>query len=161
MKFSDREDIALPIETVFAAVSDFGAFERRALRRGAEISRTDPESGPGLGTVWDVEFEFRGRARSLKAKVTDFTAPTNLLVSSLSGGLKGSFSVKLVALSPRKTRLTVGLELVPTNLSARLLVQSLKLAKSSLSKRFDQAVADYAAALEREHGAQPPRAANS
>ena len=44
--------------------------------------------------------------------------------------------------------MAVALEMSPLNLPARLLVQSLKLAKSTLSKRFKDRVADYARGLE-------------
>ncbi|NND18267.1 MAG: SRPBCC family protein, partial [Silicimonas sp.] len=39
MKISTREDISVPIEDVFAAVSDFGAIERLFQRRGIVIER--------------------------------------------------------------------------------------------------------------------------
>ena len=55
MKFSTREDIEAPIAYVFDRVADFPAYERRALRQGAEVScRTD--GAAQVGTVWDVEF---------------------------------------------------------------------------------------------------------
>ena len=41
MKFSTREDIEAPVDHVFAEVSDFAGFERRALRHGADITRLD------------------------------------------------------------------------------------------------------------------------
>jgi hypothetical protein len=47
--------------------------------------------------------------------------------------------------------MAVVLNLAPKTLSARLLVQSLKLAKSNLSKRFKQKVADYARQMEDRH----------
>ena len=48
MKFSTREDIEAPIEHVWAQISNFDAFERQALRRGAEIARSDSQGAPGL-----------------------------------------------------------------------------------------------------------------
>ena len=156
MKLSTREDIAVPIADVFAHISDFGEFERRAMRRGAEISRIDPPAGPGEGSKWEALFTFRGKERKVKAKVDTLAAPETLTVGSKSGGLDGTFEVRLVALSPSKTRMIVGLELKPTNLSARLLVQSLKLAKGTLTDRFSKAVTDFAKSLEVSHnGAQP------
>ncbi|MCH2075976.1 MAG: SRPBCC family protein [Rhodobacteraceae bacterium] len=156
MKLSTREDIVVPISDVFTQISDFGEFERRAMRRGAEISRSDPAAGPGEGSQWDASFTFRGKERKVKAYVEALIAPETLQVGSKSGGLDGMFEVRLVALSPSKTRMIVGLELKPTNLSARLLVQSLKLAKGTLNDRFSKAVSDFAKTLEVNHnGAQP------
>ena len=53
-------------------------------------------------------------------------------------------SFDLVALSRSRTRIMVALDLKPQNLSARLLVQSLKLAKNALTKKFKKRVGDYA-----------------
>jgi len=43
MEFTAREDVEAPIAYVFAQVTDFAAFERQALRRGAEVRRRDGE----------------------------------------------------------------------------------------------------------------------
>ncbi len=48
----------------------------------------------------------------------------------------------MIALSPSKTRLKLSVDLRPQTLSARLLVQSLKLAKGNLDKKFDARVAE-------------------
>ncbi len=152
MKFSTREDMDLPIEVVFEGISNFKSFERKALRRGAEVNRTDPEAGQGLGTVWELSFQFRGKKRETIAEVSRFDVPEHLAVTYKSGGMIGAVNVSLVSLSKQKTRMMVALELAPTNLSSRLLVQSLKLAKGSLTKRFKGAVNDFATTLERDRG---------
>ena len=54
----------------------------------------------------------------------------------------------LVALSPRRTRLSADLTLMPRNLSARLLVQSLKLARANLTRKYKLSMANYAKSLE-------------
>jgi len=56
--------------------------------------------------------------------------------------------VDLVALSRGRTRLSVDLALEPRSISGRLMVQSLKLARNNLTKRFRLRVADYAVDLE-------------
>ncbi|MEM6276943.1 MAG: SRPBCC family protein [Pseudomonadota bacterium] len=151
MKLSTREDIAVPIAEVFSRVTDFEEFERRAMRRGAEISRTDPVTGPGQGSQWEATFMFRGRERRVQAQMDELQSPEKLSIGSKSSGLDGSFDVQLVALSPSRTRMIVGLELRPQNLSARLLVQSLKLAKASLAKRYAATVSDFAKGIEAEY----------
>ncbi|MEO0487463.1 MAG: SRPBCC family protein [Pseudomonadota bacterium] len=151
MKISTRTDVDVRIELVYAAVTDFDRWERRAMRRGADVVRTDPPEGPGLGSAWDSKFIFRGRRRALKAIVSQFEGPEHLSIDSKIGGIDASFHVQLMALSQRRTRMSVSTELVPTNLSSRLLVQSMKLAKASLSRRFTGAIDDFARELEREN----------
>ncbi len=72
-------------------------------------------------------------------------------IATASSSLHGDVTVDLVALSRGRTRLSMEMELKPQNLSARLLVQSLKLAKTSMMKRFEQRIASYARDLEEKH----------
>ncbi|MGR3757175.1 MAG: SRPBCC family protein [Tranquillimonas sp.] len=148
MKFSTRKDIALPQERVFAAVSDFPAFERQALRRGVEVVRADGTDTVGLGAAWTLRFDYRGRPREMEARVTGFDAPTGYTIAATTGGLELDLSVETMALARSRTRLFVSLDLRPQTVAARLLVQSLKLAKTNLARRFDRRVGEYAAGLE-------------
>lgn len=144
MKFSTREDVGAPIEYVFQRATDFSAFERSALRRGADIQRKDNLSKPGVGAAWRISFPFRGKTRIVAANVQEFDEPNRFEVFSLSGGIEALAMIDLVALSKTRTRISVSVELKPQNLSARLLVQSLKLAKSSLNERFRKRIAGFA-----------------
>jgi len=147
MKLSTREDIEVPIAHVFDRVSDFAALERRALRQGAEVNRR--QDGPYQeGDIWDIGFTFRGRDRKLEAKLTRFEHPAELEFDSASDGLNALTQVTLVALSPMRTRILVSFDLRAKSLTARLLLQSLKLAKTKMSKRFKARVQDYAEDIE-------------
>jgi len=151
MKFSTREDIEVPIDKVFQAVTNFDAFERQALRRGAEVSRQDTFGKPGVGSEWAMKFVFRGKKRQVQAKITQFDGPNGYLAETDSGGIEGLVAVELVALSPRRTRMHFSIDLTPRTLSARLLVQSLKFAKSNLNKRFSTRVWQFAQDIEIKH----------
>ena len=148
MKFSTREDIAASIDQVFDALCDFESFERQAMRRGAEVQRVDPLTQPGVGMKWKAGFDMRGRRRKIDIELTRFDAPNEMIFAATSSGVDAVFTLELLALSRNRTRLSVALEITPLNLSARLLVQSLKLAKSSLTKRFKLRIADFAKGLE-------------
>lgn len=56
--------------------------------------------------------------------------------------------VDLVALSRTRTRLFVSMELRPTTLSARLLLQSLRLAKGRLTGRLKTRMAEFGQRIE-------------
>lgn len=148
MKFSTREDINAPIEQVFSALCDFEGFERQAMRRGAEVQRIDTLHEPGVGMRWQVDFTMRGRQRNVELELSRFDVPNEMVFSAKSAGMDGTFSIELIALSRTRTRMSIALEMLPLNLSARLLIQSLKLAKVTLNKRFKLRVADYAKGLE-------------
>lgn len=147
MKFASKEDIEAPIDQVFRMVSDFDNLERQAMRRGADIRRMGAAE-KGVGMEWLAKFAFRGREREVKIEIVEYEPPHSIVADSVSGGLEAECRIDLVALSRRRTRLSVELELKPQTLSARLLVQSLKLAKGRMTKRFHLRMAEYARDLE-------------
>ena len=151
MKFSAREDIEAPIDHVFERASDFAGFERSAMRRGADVQRLDAGTTAGVGSTWKVAFDFRGRRRDVTAKIVSFDPPNGFTAEATSGGLDSITTLELLPLSPRRTRMSFAIELKPTSLSARLMLQSLKLAKQSLSKRFKKRVAEFAQDIEDRH----------
>lgn len=148
MKFTTKEDIEAPVEAVFEMLSEFEMFERSAIRRGAEVQRVDRMTAPGPGMAWDVSFVMRGKKREMAIKLMDYDSPQRMSAQATSPGFNGAFIVDLIALSKNRTRLAVDVDFKPQNLSARLLVQSLRLAKTSLTKRFKLRVAEYAKDLE-------------
>lgn len=148
MQFSAQQDIEAPIESVFAAVTDFDGFTTQALRRGAEVARLDDLSGPCAGMTWQVGFDFRGKRRDMRIELLEVVQPGELKLRSATSGLDGHMTLNLVALSRRRTRLGIEIELAPKTLSARLLIQSLKLARSSLSKRLYKRLQGFARAME-------------
>lgn len=141
MKFSAREDIEAPIDHVFQIVTDFDAFERQALRRGADVKRLD-QGPPTVGSAWDVSFTFRGKERRLTATLTQMD-PQGLLIDAVSPNIDAATQIELVPLSPARTRLAISIELKAKTLTARLMLQSLKLAKASLTQRFKKRVAEF------------------
>ena len=148
MQFSAKEDIEAPIDFVFSQLTDFQAFERSALRRGAEVQRVDDKTSPGVGMAWDVMFELRGKMRELKMELTDLDSPNGMVLSSRSPAMGGDLVVDLVALARGRTRMSVDIDLRPKTLTSRLLVQSLKLARSNLTSRYETRVAGFARDLE-------------
>ncbi len=151
MELSTREDIDAPIDWVWARVTDDVAFERIALRRGAEVQRQDKGSGFIEGASWVMSFRYRGRDRQLEAKVDRVDGPSTWSVTTLSGGIDGVTKLELVAMSKTRTRIILETRLSARTLSARLLLQSLKLAKSGVLKRFRDRVAAFADDLEKRY----------
>ncbi len=150
MKFSTKEDIEAPIAYVYAQVTDFDAFTRRALRLGADIKQIHA-GGPAVGAEWHVGFQFRGRQRDMQARIPQMDPPYGYQVDTTSGGMAALSEVTLVALSPRRTRLAFTIDVRAQTLTARLLLQSMKLAKGKLTKRFKVRVLEFAEEIEDRH----------
>lgn len=148
MKFKSKQDLDVPVAQVFDMIADFDRHERSAIRRGVKIKRVDTQDQPGVGTQWEIEFQMRGRERQAEVEVTGFDRPNEMTFGAQMQGLDSTVEVVLVPLSKTRTRLNVVGTLKPKTLSARLLVQSLKLAKTNLSKRFDKKLANLAKDME-------------
>lgn len=144
MKFTTREDIEAPIDFVFGQLTDFPAIERAAMRRGAEVQRMDRMSANGPGMTWDTRFRLRGKQRELRLELTDFAPPEGLSMHSRSTNIDGTMMAELVALSRNSTRLTMHFDLTPRNLSGKLLVQSLKLARKTVTAKVHDRLAAFA-----------------
>lgn len=151
MKFSTKEDIEAPIAAVFEMLCDFESFERSAMRRGAEVQRVDNLAVPGVGMMWNAVFDMRGKRRELQVEMVTFDRPNDIILESTSPGLIGKMSFELMALSRSRTRINVELEVKPLTLSARLLVQSIKLAKGTLTRKYKLRVAEYAKGMEERY----------
>ena len=148
MEFSVKEDVEGTQKEVFDALGDLEAIERAAMRRGVEISRTDPPGGPGEGSTWAVRFRYRGRMRDAEITLTEYAPPQRMACLAHSGGLDVRTVLDVVALSRTRTRIAADTVLMPRTLSARLLVQSLKLARSSITKRIKARSTEFARDLE-------------
>ena len=144
MKFSTREDIDRPIDDVYAFMADFDVFEDRIRERGITVSRKPGVAPPDLGAAWQAPVEWRGRRYEVDATLVNVEPGVGYAVESKVGGVESLAVVDLVALAKSKTRMFVSLELTPTTLSSRIMIQSLKLTKGSLTKRFKSRVATLA-----------------
>lgn len=144
MKLTARQDIEAPIAAVFDALTDHDSFERAALRRGAKVRR-------GMaGTVpeWRIEFEYRGKTRKLTVRQVTAERPLRLVFAGEAKSVEGGMTVDLVETAPRRTRMVVATEVVPRTLAARLFLQSLKLARGRVMKRFQKRLAQVATMIE-------------
>ncbi|QPM91126.1 SRPBCC family protein [Pseudooceanicola algae] len=152
MKVVAKEDIEAPIQKVFAGLTDFRTFERSAIRRGAGVKRVGDFEVAGEGVAWDANFTMRGKRRDIRLQIEQYDAPEHIRLTVRSDGMHGLVKVDLVALSPSRTRLRVETEIKPQTLSARLLLQSLRLARSNVQTRLQKRLSDFAATIEGRPG---------
>lgn len=155
MKLSGRQDIEAPIAVVHRMLSDFDGWERGALRRGAEVTRTDTMTQPGPGMGWLVRFAWRAKPRTVTLRLDVLDPPVRLRLSGQGANLEGEAAIDLLELGARRTRVHVAVEARPRTLSARLFLQSLRLGRARVQRRFDQRLATVAADIEDRHRRGP------
>lgn len=151
MKLTSRQDIEAPAAFVFAALQDFDAWERAALRRGAEVARTDKLREVIPGVSWLVKFDYRGKERRLALRLTALEQPTMMGFSGTGTSLDGLASIELMELAARRTRLIVSLDLRPKTIGARVILQSMRLAKARLNRRFGDRVGQMCSEIENRY----------
>ncbi|MBW6507211.1 MAG: SRPBCC family protein [Rhodobacteraceae bacterium] len=152
MKFSSRDDIEAPIEHVFAAMSDFQALELVAMRRGVKLRRLDALTGAGAGMSWDIGFQYRGKLRNLVGTVAAHEPPERLVFDARAQGYEVTMAFTLLALSRKRTRMSTEMEVRPRSLPARLLMQSARLGRAALVRRYTDRIKLVALELEDRAG---------
>lgn len=148
MKISAKQDIEAPLAQVWAALSDFDAWERAAMRRGVDITRTDSLRKPAAGMAWRAGFRFRGRDRRLDLALTRLDAPAHLEAAVNSMSIEGQVVIELIEMAARRTRMLVVSEFRPLSLGARLFLQSLRLARARVDRKYQARVAQFAREIE-------------
>lgn len=148
MKFTTKKDIEAPIDQVWQSLADFEGWERAAMRRGADVSRTDSLRSPGVGMSWLGRFLYRGKERRADVKLTELALKTALAFNAVSAAIEADARVELMEMSAKRTRLHVTMEVKPRSLGARLFLQSLRLARAKVDRKFEARVAQLAEDLE-------------
>lgn len=148
MKLTAKTDIGAPLSFVFATLADHAAWEREAVRRGAEIERPGDMPLAGVGAGWRVRFRFRGKPRKFLLRIDELIQDEQIAVSFEGQALQGVSVLELSALSPRQTRLRVMLEVKPKTIPARLFINTLRLAKGRVNARFDKRLGQLGARIQ-------------
>jgi carbon monoxide dehydrogenase subunit G len=149
MKFTGKTDLEANLNATFTAFSDFESFERQVLRSGAKIARTDDVTAAGPGMMWDVEIDFRGKTRKIKVELVDFEDPNRLCFEATAEGLDAMIEVDLTPLSGRQTRANVAFDITAKTLAAKLTLQTARLTKGTLNKRFNRRLHRFGREMER------------
>ena len=148
MKLTAKYDIEAPAAFVFGQLVDFAGWERAAMRRGADVVRTDQLRDTGAGATWDASFRYRGKQREVTVRIDSLSPRTAMAVTGISRLADGVMKIELLDLSATRTRIDVRLEIKPKTLAARIYVQSLRLARARVERSFAQRVAQFAAEIE-------------
>ncbi len=148
MKLAAKYDVEAPVGFVFAQLADFDGWERAAMRRGADVMRTDTRATPGPGMAWAAQFHYRGKERHTTIRLDTLTPTSALGLTGMSPLMDGVMTIDLMDLAAKRTRIEVRLEIKPKTIAARIYVQSLRLARARVERGFSQRIAQLAAEME-------------
>jgi hypothetical protein len=122
-------------------------------RCGVLVVRMDELTEIGPGMSWEIDCKFRGRGRKLFSQAQELKPQQTMVISNEADGVSGDMVVNVVALAPKRARLMLSVELKPKNLSAWLLLQSMRFAKNWLGRKFKARIRDLATNIETAHHA--------
>lgn len=142
-----REDLDAPIEPVFARLTDTTAHERAILRHGGRIERVQKNGAFVPGASWRIFFPYRGKERKAKVELTEIERNSSIDATTKAGGMLIYSTLELIPIARGRTRMSLKVKLKPTTLSARLVVQSMKLTRGSIERRMRGRFYDFAADL--------------
>jgi carbon monoxide dehydrogenase subunit G len=144
MDFESKQDINAPADHVFAQLADFDFYESYAMRVGAQVERQDNFAKPQAGMRWHVKGHFRGKDRNLELMLDNYTPSDTLSYICKAKSINAVVKFDVIPLSPTETRLRAVVTVQAKGLSARIALQSAKLAKKTLDRKFDARMRDFA-----------------
>jgi hypothetical protein len=118
------------------------------MRRGAEVARVDSLTRIGPGMTWSTQFQYRGKDRKATIRLDAIKPTSSLALTGMSRLFDGVMVINLLDLAAKRTRIEVRLEVKPKTIAARLLIQSLRLARARVERTFSQRVAQLSIEIE-------------
>jgi len=144
MNFESKQDINAPAAHVFSQLADFDFYESYAMRVGAQVERQDNFTQPQPGMCWNIKGRFRGKDRNLELMLDSYTPTDALSFVCKTKSLNAIVKFNVIPLSHTETRLQATVDIQAKGLSARVALQSAKLAKKTLDRKFDIRMHDFA-----------------
>ena len=133
---------------VWARFTDFSGIEEDARGRGAILNRVGNWTQTVQGVEWRGEVTVRGKSRPITAKVTQLVPQELCIVDSRIGGMNCHQEIIFVPLSTTVTRVALMLDLSADTLTARLLLQTMKLARGRVLQKLQGVLARQGNAVE-------------
>ena len=151
MQFTSVQDINAPLDFVFEQISDFESFEAYAMRVGAQVERKDSLVGIGTGMCWFFEGEFRGKTRAIDIELTDFSPDKQLKFLCQTSGVRADINLQVMPLTKKQTRIKSIVDTKALSISARLVMQSARLAKNSLNRKYNHRFWEFSNYIENNY----------
>ncbi|MDG4647114.1 hypothetical protein P6F26_01540 [Roseibacterium sp. SDUM158017] len=154
MKFKVAEDVEAPLSWTWAGFTDFSAVEADIRARDADLERVDGWQVARPGAAWRGSVPVQGRAQPIEARITTFAPEEAIVIESRVGGMACTYEMTLAPLPDGMTRVSIVLELRASTMSARLMLQTLKLARRRAMRRIEGALVRQGQTVERAWAAR-------
>lgn len=151
MNLEATYDLDAPAEYIFKRITDYSDFEALLMGYGANFERLDNETSLSVGMKWAIDGVFRGKQRQVEVALTGLLQNELVSYQSESKDVNAAVDMKLHAISAKQTRFSVDLTPKANTISARLILQSAKLARKTLEKRINYRFADFCQRLEGDY----------
>ena len=151
MEFSAEHDMKAPIEFVYDQTTDFAALETYIMSAGAFVERTDEAEEVGPGMSWRVEGSVRGRHRVIDIELKELVKQETLGYEIKSKDMTTQMIVELVPLDRDTTRIVSRILPEAHSISARLILQSARLAQRTLERRLKKRLSNYGEQIEQRY----------
>ncbi len=148
MNFTSKQDVIAPAEHVFRQLTDFDFYESYAMRLGAHVERLDEYDRPQPGMCWNISGVFRGKHRNVELRLDEYNPVEALSYICKANSLDAIINFSVIPLSKTETRLKSSIDVHAKGLSARVALQSARLAKKTLDRKFDSRMHDFAKNIE-------------
>lgn len=140
MKISTQRDIDAPPDTLFSDMADLDRHLNDAADRGIEIIRLDDGSQGIAGGSWRVDFSLAGRRRTGELRVAKWAPNGQMALAGTVDGLAVAIDLEVAPLQDDRSRLAVAVDIAPTSMGGRILVQTLKLARPQIETRMESRI---------------------
>lgn len=140
MKLTAKTDLDAPIGFVYECLLDHPHWEHQAAERGIDVERPAEMPMSGVGAGWLVRLPYRGKLVKMLLRLVEVRKDESLGFELESNTIEGGFVISVMALSPRRTRLHMQLDVRPRTLAARVVLNTMRLAKGRVQARLDMRI---------------------
>jgi uncharacterized protein YndB with AHSA1/START domain len=151
MKLTAKTDFDTPASAVYEALTDASNWEREAVRRGIDVDRPAGSPQSGIGASWRISGRYRGKQRKLLLRTARLVPGEVIEYSFESPSANGSIILEITALSARRSRLRLAIDVRPKTLAARLFLNTIRLAKGRVEGKLEARLVGLGSYVRQRH----------
>lgn len=136
MKLISSEVYPVSAATAYARLTDFEALTHAMRANHIKVIWFRAGWPDGSETKWKLAFGFKGVHREVLAQITRVDKGHSYVVETDSDGVQAQVSVAVAAAEEGKARVTYTVDLSGQTVAARVMVQSLRLARGTLQDKL-------------------------